>query len=341
MTSVDLMKVCATGERTRRQFLGTGLAAAAATLIAAPAVAQQWRPSRPVRIVVGDSAGGASDQVCRIFAEYLSKQLGQPVIVENKSGANGVVAATDVKSSAPDGYTLLYTVSSALMTQKLLHKNLPYDPIKDFRPIGGSPVAGIPLVVSSAIDVKNFDEFVEYARKYPTSIGTYGVGSLAHIGVAAMEKLRGVSFSPVLHYRNSASMWSDLAGGTLQAGMGSGTGALNLVTMGRGKVIAIQGRSRLMRFPDVPTFPEQGAAAPGLALTGYTCMLAPAAAPDSVVDRYSDLILAAGQDEAVWQKLMNAGAEERPIGRVGLEKWITEEAPVWIELTAGLALTSN
>jgi tripartite-type tricarboxylate transporter receptor subunit TctC len=323
---------------TRRQILVTGAGAAAMSYVAAPAIAQSWRPSKPVRVVISDGAGGGTDQASRIFAEYMSRKLGQPFVADNRPGANGVVAATDVKNATPDGYTLLYTVSSALMTQKVLYKRLPYDPVKDFQPVGGCPVSGVLLVVNPATGATTLQQFVDFARKNPVNIGTYGAGSLAHIGVAAMEKFYGISFSPV-HYRGGTPMWADLASGTLHAAFGSRTGGRNVVAMGRGNAVAIQGRSRVMDMPDVPTFLEQGVTERGLSLMGYTCMMAPAAVPESVVDQYSDLIVEAGRDEPTWQKLMALGTEERPIGRAQLKKWIVEEGPIWAELTEGLGLT--
>lgn len=325
---------------TRRQILVTGAGAATASLVAAPTVAQGWRPSKPVRVVVGDGPGGGTDQVCRVFTEYMSKKLGQTVLADNKSGANGVVAATELKNSASDGYTLLYIVSSALMTQKILYKSLPYDTGKDFQPVGACPVAGLALVVHNSIGATNLKEFVDFARKNPTSMGTYGAGSLAHIGVAAIEKQFGLSFSTV-HYRGGAPMWADLAGGSIHAAIGGGAGAQNVVDMGKGKAVAIQGRNRLLKLPDVPTFLELGATERGLSLMGHTCMMAPAAAPENIVDLYSELMVESGRDEATWQKFLTVGAEERPISRAQLKKWIVEEGPIWAELTAGLGLTPS
>src|SRR5262249_40660013 len=190
-------------------------------LLAAPALAQSWRPSKPIRLVIGDAAGGGTDQVSRVFVEYLSKRLGQPVVADNRPGANGVVAATELRNAAPDGYTLLYMVGSALMTQKLLHKNLPYDPVKDFEPVAAQPVAGLPLIVHVSTGAKTIEQIIEYARKNPANIGTYGAGSLAHVGVAALERFYKAPFTAV-HYRGSGLMWADVAAGSLTGGIASG-----------------------------------------------------------------------------------------------------------------------
>lgn len=325
---------------TRRQILATGAGAATASLLGAPAIAQDWRPTKPVRVIVGDGPGGGTDQVCRVFTEYMSKKLGQTVLADNKSGANGVVAATELKNSPADGYSLMYIVSSALMTQKVLYKSLPYDHAKDFQPVGACPVAGLALVVNNSTGATNLKEFIDFAKKNPASIGTYGAGSLAHLGVAAIEKEYGVTFSTV-HYRGGAPMWADLAGGSVHAAIGGGAGAQNVVDMGKAKAVAIQGRNRLLKMPDVPTFLELGAKERGLSLMGHTCMMAPAGVPENIVELYSKLMVESGQDEATWQRFLIVGAEEKPIGRAQLKKWIVEEGPIWAELTAALGVTPS
>lgn len=136
-------------------------------------------------------------------------------------------------------------------------------------------------------------------------------------------------------------MWADLAGGSLHAAIGGAAGAQNIVDMSKGKVIAIQGPARLMRFPDVPTFKEQGAGSQSLAITGYTCMMASAGVPENIINTYSKLIVESGRDEATWQKLLTIGAEERPIGREQFQRWIVEEVPIWGELITSLGLTPN
>lgn len=325
---------------TRRRLLASGAGAAAASLLASPVTAQSWRPTKPVRVIVGDAPGGGTDQVCRAFAEFMSKRLGQPFVVDNRPGANGVVATTEAKNAAPDGYTLLYVVSSSLMTNKVLYKTLPYDTAKDFVPVGACPVAGLVIVVNVNTGAKTWAEFVEYAKKNPASIGTYGAGSLAHIGVAAIEKQYNIPVTTV-HYRGGAPMFADLAGGTLSACIGGTAGSMNLVDLGKGRALAVQGRKRLMKFPDVPTFLDMGAKAPGLLLMGHTCMMAPTGVPEHILEVYSNTMVECGSDEATWQKFMNIGAEDKPISRVELKRWIVEDGPIWFELTSGLGLTPS
>lgn len=328
------------GPLTRRDIVAGAAGLAATSLIPSFAKAQAFKPNKTVRVILADQAGGGTDQVCRVFTEFMSKKIGQTVLADNKPGANGVVAATEFKNVAPDGYTLMYIVSSALMTQKVMYKSLPYDSAKDFQPIGACPVAGLALVVHNSTGAKTLDEFVAFAKKNPASIGTYGAGSLAHIGVAAFEKNYGVNVSTV-HYRGGAPMWADLAGGSIHAAIGGGAGGQNVVEMGKCTAVAIQGRNRLLKMPNVPTFQELGAKERGLWLMGHTCMMAPAAMPEHMADYYSDLMVEAGRDEATWQRFLTVGAEEKPISRLDLKKWVVEEGPIWSELTARLGLSPS
>lgn len=329
------------GRLTRRDVLVAGAGAAGASLLAAPAIAQAWHPTKPIRLVIGDAPGGGSDQVSRVFVEYLAKRLGQPVVPENRPGANGVVAATEVRNAPADGYTLLYMVGSALMTQKILNKNLPYDPVRDFEPIAAAPVAGLPLIVNKATEATNVEQFVAYARKKGTAnIGTYGAGSLAHIGIAALERFYKAPFTAV-HYRSSALMWADLSVGSLDGGIASGAVGMNVITLGKGTALAIQGRNRLSRYPNVPTFQEIGGSDPGLSLMSVTGILAPAGVPEQIINTVSELAFAAGQDEATWEKFQTVGSEQRAIGRAEFKRWVSEEGPLWDQMTRALNLTSN
>lgn len=325
---------------TRRVVLGAGVGVASASLFTRPTFAQSWRPTKPIRMIVGDTAGGGTDTMCRIFVEFLTKRLEQTVIADNRSGANGVVAATELRNAAPDGYTLLYMVGSAWMTQKLLHKNLPYDPIKDFEPVAAQPVSGLPLIVHSALGIKTIEEFVDFARKNPVNVGTYGAGSLAHVGVAALEREYKVPLTPV-HYRGSSQMWADVASGTLHAGIASAGVGRTVIDMERGVALAIQGRNRVTKYPGTPTFLELGAKDPGLSLMSVTGIVVPKGVPDEVIETISTLAVEAGKDEATWQKFQAAGADQRAIGRAEFSQWVKEEGPLWSELTSALALESN
>ena len=204
---------------TRRKFIATGSAAATLPFLGIDASAQAW-PSRPIKIVAGYPAGGQTDLFARTYGDFIAKQLGQPVLVENKAGAGGTVAAVDVKRAPPDGYTLMFTISTTMIMNRALMKNLAYDADKDFQLISIMPAGSLPLVVSPKTGAKTLAEFVDYARKNPkVSLGTYAAGSFAHMVVAELNRQYGLRMEPV-HYRGEAPMWTDLANQTIDAASG-------------------------------------------------------------------------------------------------------------------------
>ncbi len=171
---------------TRRGFIATG-AATIAFSHPDSGWTQTW-PSKPIKMVCAFPPGGLTDSFARIYGEYLSQKLGQPVIVENKTGASGSIGAAAVKQSPPDGYTLLVAITATLAQSRVLFKNLPYDADRDFALISSWPGGHLPLVAGKATNVTNLKEFVEYARKNDTNVGTFGPGSYPHIVVAELNK---------------------------------------------------------------------------------------------------------------------------------------------------------
>ena len=168
---------------TRRGFIATG-AVAIAFSHPDSGWTQTW-PSKPIKIVCAYPAGGLTNWFARMYGEYLSQKLGQPVVVENKAGASGSIGAAAVKQSPPDGYTLLVAITATLAQSRVLFKSLPYDADKDFALISNMSAGHLPLVVGKATNATNLKEFVEYARKNVTNVGTFGPGSYPHIVVAS------------------------------------------------------------------------------------------------------------------------------------------------------------
>jgi tripartite-type tricarboxylate transporter receptor subunit TctC len=323
---------------TRRGVLASGAALATAPLIGRSAHAQAWKPTKPVRIVCGYPAGGGSDAMARAYADYLSKQLGQPFVVENKAGASGSVAALEVKRAPPDGHTLMYTISTTMILNKVLYKNLQYDPDKDFEPISYVPVPGLPLMASTSTGATNLKEFVEFAKKNKANVGTYAAGSFAHLCIAEINKFYGLNIEAV-NYRGEAPMWTDLAGGSIHGAIGGSVPAQNIIDTGKGKPVAMLSKKRLKKMPDVPTFIEQGCTATFFGLSGYTGMVAPAGMPDEISETYSKLCVAAGKDPVTWQRMEAAGAEDPPTSRQEFARLSREEAKVWRESASALGLT--
>ncbi len=313
---------------TRRGILGAGAALASVPLIGHSAKAQAWKPTKPVRVICGYAAGGGSDALARAFSDYLSKQLGQPFLVENKAGASGSVAALETKRSAPDGYTLMYTISTTMVLNKVLYKSLQYDTDKDFDLISYVPVPGLPLMASTSTGAKTLKQFVEFARKEKCNVGTYAAGSFAHLCVAELNKAFDLKIEAV-HYRGEAPMWTDLAAGSIHGAIGGPVPALNIVDTGKGWPVAMLSKKRVKKMPDVPTYIEQGLTGSFFRLSGYTCMVAPAGLPEEIAETYSKLCVAAGTDPATWQRMEAAGAEDPPTSRQEFARLQREEAPIW------------
>ncbi len=321
---------------TRRNFVTTGAAAATLPLLNVSAFAQAW-PVRPIKIVAGYPAGGQTDLFARTYGDYLAKQLGQPVLVENKAGAGGSVAAIDVKRAQPDGYTLMFTISTTMIMNRALLKNIAYDADKDFVLISIMPAGSLPLVASEKTGARNLNEFVNYARRTPkVNVGTYAAGSYAHIAIAELNKQYGLRIEPV-HYRGEAPMWTDLASQTIDAAIGSYGAGLAVLQSGRGRPIAVS-RKRMSVMPDVPTFMEQGATSPAFRLTGFQCCVAPAGTLPEIVRRISQLLVDAGKGPRVQEMMKIYGIDEGALTIEDTQKLYAEEAPIWLDLVRSLGL---
>jgi tripartite-type tricarboxylate transporter receptor subunit TctC len=322
---------------TRRRFLASGAALAAFPGAGTQVSAQGAWPNRPIKAIVGYPAGGQTDLFARTYGDYLAKQLRQPVLVENKAGAGGTIAAVEVKRAPPDGYTLMFTISTTMIANRALMKNIAYDADKDFVLISIMPAGSIPLIAGEKTGAKNLNEFIEFARKAPkVSVGTYAAGSWAHIAIAELNRQYGLKMEPV-HYRGEAPMWTDLASKSIDAGIGSYFAALPLLQSGRAQVVAVH-RKRSSVLPDVPTFMEQGAVSKAFMLTGFQCCVAPAGTPPEIVSRLSQLLVEAGKGEQVREMNKVYGLDEAALSFEETQRIYKEETPIWLELIGNLGL---
>lgn len=304
--------------------------------LGAGASAQAW-PTRPIKIVAGFPAGGQTDLFARTYGDYIAKQLGQPVLIENKAGAGGTIAAVDVKRAPPDGYTLMFTNATAMITNRALMKNLAYDSEKDFALISIMPAGSLPMVVSAKTGVKNLAEFIAYARSNPkVNFGTYAAGSYAHMAVVELNKQYGLRMEPV-HYRGEAPMWADLANQTIDAGTGTYGAALAVLQSGRGVPIAVS-RKRMSVLPDVPTLIEQGATSPAFRLTAFQCCVAPKNTSPEIVRRLSQILVEAGKSQRVQDMMRLYGVDDAAMTLEESQKLYDEEAPIGLELVRSLGL---
>jgi tripartite-type tricarboxylate transporter receptor subunit TctC len=252
------------GHRTRseetnlisRRHVIAGAAAALSTA-ALPARAQAF-PSRPIRIVPFGTAGGPIDTLARVYGDKLSARWGQPVIVEPKPGASGIIAADFVAKAAPDGHTVLMTLPLTHVNNHILQPRLPYDPVADFQPLSMLATGGPMLVARADAPYGNLKEFVEYAKKKGRmTYGTWGNGSTAHLFGELLRRQTGADLVHVA-YKAEAAAHNDLFGQAIDFAWANPSTARGHTQGGKMKVLGISGTSRVSSMPNVPTFKEQG-----------------------------------------------------------------------------------
>ena len=289
---------------TRRRIIAAGAGVLATPALFDTSSAQGAFPSKPIRIVVPYPAGGQTDGIARSFGDFLSRKLGQSVVVENKGGAGGTIGVAEVKRAAPDGYTILCTISSSLIQNRITVKDLPYDPEKDFTYLTMTTSLGGPVVAAEKTGATNLKQFVEYAKKVDkVNWGAYGPGSTPHVLVETMAKQYGFKVE-VVQYRGEAAMFADVTAQALDGASGSPAAATPVIASGKGRIIAVVG-DRLPGWPDVPTMTEQGAVGGAYETRAFAAFAVPAATPKDIVRKLSDTLIEAGTDEKVKQLLVN------------------------------------
>jgi tripartite-type tricarboxylate transporter receptor subunit TctC len=262
------------------------LFAAALAVTATGSARAQDYPNRPIKLVVAFTAGGTTDFVARLLAERLRTLLGQPIIVENRPGANGAIAAEYVAKSDPDGYTLFFTTVGAVAINPALRSNLAYDPIKDFAPVGMAVFNSTMLVVNAAMKVNSARELAALAKQRPgaITIGITGLGAISHLGLELFQAAAGVKFQAV-PYRGAAQAVTDLLAGQVDGLFGDVPTIISQVKAGKLKALAATSQERSDIFPEVPTFVEQGFA--DTVANQWAGILAPALTPPAVIARLS------------------------------------------------------
>jgi len=294
---------------------------------ASGALAQAW-PSRPVKIVVSFPPGTTPDTVARVVAPRMQETLGQPVIVENRAGAGGNVAADAVAKAPADGYTLLVSTNAAVATNKVLYDNLPYDPERDLATISLLATAAQALVVRNGVPVKTFKEFLDYARKNPgrMSYGTTGSGSAAHL---TMELLKADAKLFIVHipYRGFPQAVTDMLAGDVETMFAIIPGVLPHIKAGKMTPLAVTALKRSALLPDVPSAKELGY--PQLESLAWIGLLAPSKTPPGVVQRlYAEARKALEQPEAR-KILTNAGFDVAGTSPSEFRAWQQSEIAKW------------
>ncbi len=304
------------------------------------AVAQDKYPTKTVRLAVGFSPGGAVDISARIVMQKVSEFLGQQVIVENRPGADGILAGDFVAKSAPDGHTLAYVSAGHTMNPATRGKSMPYHPLKSFAPVSLVALGAQVLVVNPSVPARNVNELVELARKRPGQINfaSSGAGGPTHL---AAELLKTMARIDMVHvpYKGGAPALNDVISGQLELTFIGAPAALPHVRSGRLRLLAVTTPKRMSTMPDVPTVAEQGY--PGYDVNASYSVLAPAATSPAIVTRLSTEIAKAVKVPDVREKLLNLGVE--PVGSTPeeLANFLQSELAKWTKLVNALGLAEK
>lgn len=266
-------------------------------------------PTKMVRIVVPFTAGGLADVLARGLAQELGVRWSQPVIIENRPGANTIIAAEYVARSQPDGYTLLMANDPTLSSNQYLYRKLPYDPVKSFTPVAGVAQTREILLVAKDFPVQSVADLVAQAKARPGHVtyGSYGQGSKAHLDAAAFSAQAGVELNHV-PYKGVADVMTALAGGQINLAMVGVPPSIPMVKGGKVRLLAVAAPQRIVAFPDTPTFAELGF--PQMVSQSWFGLVAPAGTPPAVV---ADIAA------AVRQVIAQPTFQEKTITSVGLE----------------------
>ncbi|SPA28369.1 conserved hypothetical protein, UPF0065 [Cupriavidus taiwanensis] len=288
--------------------LATGGLVAGLSLGAALPAAAQAYPAKPIRIVVPYVAGGGTDTIARAMGEKLSKRLGQPVVVDNKAGASGIIGTDAVAKAAPDGYTLLMTLTQSVLTNQFLFQKLPYDPRKDLSMISVLADAQLVLVTHPSVPARTVRELGDYARSRPgkLSYASWGVGSLSHLSGAYYSKLVHGQATHV-PYKGEAPMLQDLLGGQVQFGFASILTARPYIQSGKLKALAVTGTQRSSALPDMPTFAEAGMHDSAFKTVGWIGLVAPVGVPAPILARLESEVRAILQTPEMQERMVALG----------------------------------
>jgi len=321
--------------RIGKQFV---LIIGALLLIASPiANAQNW-PTKPIKLIIPFAAGGTTDILGRLLAQQLTKDLGQNVIVENKPGAGGNIAAEFVAQSAADGYTIMLASGSMLTVNPNLYKKLPVNYAKDFVYITNVASGPMLVSVSTKLPVKTLGEFIAYAKTKDLNFGSAGIGSQVHM---AAENFTYSANIPATHvpYKGESAAINDLVAGQIDFMVGNLTAATGFAKNGQIKPLAVTSLKRSKQLPDVPTVAEAGI--PGFESTGWFGLVAPANTPKTITEKIYDATVKAVNSEALRASLDLNGLTAVVNNQKDFESQVKAESIVWEKVIKGRNISAQ
>jgi len=308
--------------------------------LAAPAVLAQPFPSRQITMIVGFAAGGGTDTAARIIAKPLAEVIGQPVVVENRPGAGGNIAADLLAKAAPDGHTIGLVSPGPLTVAPHMVAKLPYDPLRDFAPLTMAVTFPNVLVVNAGVPAQNLAEFVRLANSRPGTItcGSSGIGGIGHL---SCELLKMVAKVDLVHvpYKGGAPAMTDLLSGQIASIFATPITAGPHVKAGRIRALATTGATRASSMPDVPTVAESGY--PGFEAVNWYCFVAPAKTPKDALDRLRRDLVAVIGEPGVREQLASHGMDAASGGPEELARYIEREYAIWGRVVKAAGITVN
>ena len=292
----------------------------------APALAQAF-PTKPIRLVVTYPAGGGADLMARLVAPRMAEALGQPVVVENKGGASGQIAAGEVARAAPDGHTLMLDASSFAVNPSL-YRNMPYDSAKAFTPI--AVIVRFPnmLVVNPAFPARSVAELISIARDKPGTVAfaSSGNGSAQHLAGELFRQKAGVDITHI-PYKGGGPALNDVIGGQVPMFFANMASGLPHVKAGKLRALAITGEKRSAALPEAPTIAEAGVA--GYHVYEWNAIFAPAGTPAPVIAKLADAVARAVQSPEFRERVAGLGGELTGFGPAESERFIREQVELW------------
>lgn len=293
-------------------------------------------PDKPIRFIVPNTPGSATDQLARAVGNVVQERTGQTVIIENKAGANGFIAAEHVARSEPDGYTILIGNSTTNAANSALFRKLPYDPERSFAPVSGLGRGSQVMVVRNDFPAKSVQEFIALANEKPGQFAYGSGGASAQVATASFARVAGIDLLHVPYKGNPVAM-TDLIGGRIQVFFPDMATALPMIRSERIRPLAVTSKTRSSYLPDVPTLDEAG-------LKGYEAgywfaAYAPAGTPVEVVERLSELIRDGVQSEGTLSFFKNNGMEPFPTTPEQLREFTRDEIANWTESVRAAGIT--
>jgi tripartite-type tricarboxylate transporter receptor subunit TctC len=310
----------------------------ALALAAAPAIAQDY-PSRPITMIVPYPPGALTDAGARLPRDALAAALGQPIIIENRGGAGGTTGAAFVANAAPDGYTLMTSVSAPITMNKFMQRNFPYDPVTAFAPISLLAESYLLLVVHPSLPVHNVAEFIDYARRNPGKLayGSSGVGSAHHIAGELLKQKTGIDMVHV-PYKGGAPSMQDLIAGNILVAFATAPAALPQMQAGKIRALATTRAERVPELPDIPTIAET---VPGVTTVSWLGLFAPAATPAPIIERLNQAAAQAIANPEVIAAFRLQGLTAHGSTPAELQERIRSELALWGQVVPALGIAAE